>query len=94
MAVINEELGIKNVKKKEVCRKLAEQGFTPMRKITKIESTKLKSFKDEKKEGDEEDEEEEDEQQSYFFQNKIYLFIFFLKNFIICKYLGAQFSFF
>ena len=53
LGVINDKINIKNVKRKILCQVLIEMGFTPIKKITKVESTKLKCFKEEKKEDNE-----------------------------------------
>jgi DNA topoisomerase-2 len=49
LAVINDKISIKNVKKIELCKILEKLGLTPIRKITKIKSTKLAASKKEEK---------------------------------------------
>lgn len=54
--VMADEIQIKGRKKKELVESLLKYDLKPIKKMTQIESTKLKSFKEENKEDEEEEE--------------------------------------
>jgi DNA topoisomerase-2 len=59
--VMADEIQIKGRKKKELVESLLKYDLKPIKKMTQIESTKLKSFKEENKENKEDEDEEEGE---------------------------------
>lgn len=62
LGVINQSIKISNVKKKDICLQLQEQGFVQLKDMPKILSTKPQ-FLDKKQEGQQSDREEAEEEQ-------------------------------
>lgn len=58
LAVISEKIQVRNIKKKDICRQLLEEGFVQMKNMPKIESTKPQ-FLEKKTQNENENENEE-----------------------------------
>ena len=63
LAVIDEEIKVKNVKKKDICKQLLAKNFTQMKDMPKILSTKPQFLDKKPKNAEEEGENENEEQQ-------------------------------
>ena len=79
LAVINEEIKVRNVKKKDICKQLLEKKFTQMKDMPKILSTKPQ-FLEKKPQNAEEEGENENEEQKVEKEEDLYKEYSYLLN--------------